>query len=253
VRTNTRRRATGKLISCLSARPRRLGCRGRWLRCGEPNRSTSDVEIPRPFPVSPLFTHLPGRRACSPKFALRVFPEIRRLRNLGLLQYAPSRRGQTTTREEGYHGLQTRVGPDPCLGRGPGEGLLRREGWVQRGPRRQRRHRPKGARRKARRSADGRHETAFSYREATWSAVYFGVDPDPANNERIISWTKEYWEAVHPHSGGGAYVNFMMDEGQERVKATYRDNYERLVAIKNKYDPTNLFRVNQNIRPTATV
>jgi FAD/FMN-containing dehydrogenase len=48
-------------------------------------------------------------------------------------------------------------------------------------------------------------------------------------------------------------VNFMMDEGQERVKATYRDNFEKLVAIKNEYDPTNLFRVNQNIRPTATV
>ena len=98
----------------------------------------------------------------------------------------------------------------------------------------------------------GRHETAFSYRDATWSAVFVGVDPDPANNERIISWTKEYWDAVHPHSGGGAYVNFMMDEGQERVKSTYRDNFERLATIKNEYDPTNLFRVNQNIRPTAT-
>ncbi len=97
----------------------------------------------------------------------------------------------------------------------------------------------------------GRHETAFSYREATFSQVIVGVDPDPANNERIISWTRDYWDALHPHSGGGAYVNFMMDEGQERVKATYRDNYERLVAIKNKYDPTNLFRLNQNIKPTA--
>jgi FAD/FMN-containing dehydrogenase len=99
----------------------------------------------------------------------------------------------------------------------------------------------------------GRHDTAFSYREAKWSAVIVGVDPDPANNERTIAWTREYWDAVHPHSGGGAYVNFMMDEGQERVKATYRDNFERLVDMKNKYDPTNLFRVNQNIRPTATV
>jgi FAD/FMN-containing dehydrogenase len=99
----------------------------------------------------------------------------------------------------------------------------------------------------------GKHETAFSYREANFSQVIVGVDPDPANNERIISWTREYWDAVHPHSGGGAYVNFMMDEGQERVKATYRDNFEKLVAIKNEYDPTNLFRVNQNIRPTATV
>jgi FAD/FMN-containing dehydrogenase len=97
----------------------------------------------------------------------------------------------------------------------------------------------------------GKHETAFSYREANFSQVIIGVDPDPANNERIISWTRDYWDAVHPHSGGGAYVNFMMDEGQERVKATYRDNFERLVDIKNKYDPTNLFRVNQNIRPTV--
>ena len=78
--------------------------------------------------------------------------------------------------------------------------------------------------------------------------VIIGVDPDPANKE-IISWTKQYWEAVHPYSAGGAYVNFMMDEGEERVKATYGDNYARLVTIKNKYDPNNLFRVNQNIKP----
>jgi FAD/FMN-containing dehydrogenase len=96
----------------------------------------------------------------------------------------------------------------------------------------------------------GRHDTAFSYRDTTWAQVILGIDPDPANNERIISWTQEYWDALHPLSGGGAYVNFMMDEGQERVKATYRDNYERLVAIKNEYDPNNLFRVNQNIKPT---
>ena len=95
----------------------------------------------------------------------------------------------------------------------------------------------------------GPHDTAFSYRDATWAEVIVGVDPDPANNERITSWTKEYWEALHPYSGGGAYVNFMMDEGQERVRATYRDNYERLAQIKNKYDPNNLFRVNQNIKP----
>jgi FAD/FMN-containing dehydrogenase len=99
----------------------------------------------------------------------------------------------------------------------------------------------------------GKNDTAWSYREATWSATINGVDPDPANNERIISWTREYFEALHPYSAGGAYVNFMMDEGQERIKATYRDNFERLVAIKNEYDPTNLFHVNQNIRPTATV
>ena len=81
--------------------------------------------------------------------------------------------------------------------------------------------------------------------------VIVGVDPDPANKEKITTWTKQYWEALHPYSAGGAYVNFMMDEGEERVKATYRGNYERLVQIKNKYDLNNLFRVNQNIKPHA--
>jgi len=95
----------------------------------------------------------------------------------------------------------------------------------------------------------GKQDTAWNYRDARWAQVMVGVDPDPANNEKIISWTKSYYDALHPYSAGGAYVNFMMDEGEERVKATYGDNYERLVAIKNKYDPPNLFRVNQNIKP----
>ena len=95
----------------------------------------------------------------------------------------------------------------------------------------------------------GRHETAFSYREAKWSMVIVGVDPDPANAETITKWTKDYWEALHPYSLGGAYVNFMMDEGVDRIKATYRDNYPRLVEVKRKYDPDNFFHVNQNIRP----
>ncbi len=94
-----------------------------------------------------------------------------------------------------------------------------------------------------------RHETAFSYRDAKWSMVIVGVDPDPANGEKITAWTKDYWAAVHPYSMGGAYVNFMMDEGSDRIKATYRDNYQRLVEIKRKYDPGNFFRINQNIKP----
>jgi FAD/FMN-containing dehydrogenase len=95
-----------------------------------------------------------------------------------------------------------------------------------------------------------KNDTAWNYRDATWAQVMVGVDPDPANNEKTISWTKSYYDALHPYSAGGAYVNFMMDEGEERVKATYGNNYERLVAIKNRYDPDNLFRVNQNIKPT---
>lgn len=94
-------------------------------------------------------------------------------------------------------------------------------------------------------------DTAWSYHDATWAMVMAGVDPDPANKEKITAWSKQYWEALHPYSAGGAYVNFMMDEGEDRVKATYHDNYERLVTIKNKYDPDNLFQVNQNIKPSV--
>jgi len=94
-----------------------------------------------------------------------------------------------------------------------------------------------------------KNATAFSYREAKWSMVIAGIDPNPTNKESITRWAKDYWEALHPYSAGGAYVNFMMEEGQSRVEATYRDNYKRLSEIKRKYDPTNLFRVNQNIQP----
>ncbi|HEU5229475.1 MAG TPA: FAD-binding oxidoreductase [Ktedonobacteraceae bacterium] len=97
----------------------------------------------------------------------------------------------------------------------------------------------------------GNHDTAWSYRDATWAEVILGADPDPANNSRIIDWTRRYWEDLHAYSAGGAYVNFMMDEGEDRVKASYRDNYPRLAAIKSKYDPANFFRVNQNIKPRA--
>jgi hypothetical protein len=95
----------------------------------------------------------------------------------------------------------------------------------------------------------GKQETAWSYRDAKWAEVIVGVDPDPGNKDRLVEWARAYWDALHPHSAGGAYVNFMMDEGEDRIKATYRDSYEQLAAIKGKYDPDNFFRVNQNIRP----
>lgn len=94
-------------------------------------------------------------------------------------------------------------------------------------------------------------DTPWSYRDAVWAEVIVGVDPDPANRERITTWARECWDALHPYSAGGAYVNFMMDEGDDRVKASYRDNYQCLVSVKKKYDPTNLFRVNQNIKPAT--
>jgi len=94
-------------------------------------------------------------------------------------------------------------------------------------------------------------ETAWSCRDATWSMVIAGIHPEPAGAEAIRTWGRNYWEAVHPFNLGGAYINFMMEEGDERIHATYGGNYRRLVAVKNKYDPGNFFRVNQNIKPTV--
>jgi FAD/FMN-containing dehydrogenase len=97
----------------------------------------------------------------------------------------------------------------------------------------------------------GPTDTPWAYRNANWAQVMVGVDNDPAKADEIKAWAVDYWEAVHPFSAGGAYVNFMMEEGQERVQATYGENYERLAKIKGHYDPDNVFHVNQNIRPTG--
>src|SRR3954470_8306932 len=87
-------------------------------------------------------------------------------------------------------------------------------------------------------------DTAFAYRDARWAEVIFAVDPDPASAELLKSWVVDYYDATHPYSAGGAYVNFMMEEGQERVQAGYRDNYPRLAELKKRYDQGNLFRLN---------
>ena len=97
----------------------------------------------------------------------------------------------------------------------------------------------------------GADETAWNYRDVTWSMVIAGVDPDPGNAARITEWAREYWDALHPHSAGGSYVNFMMEEGDERIRATYGDNYERLRQVKAEYDPDNFFHVNQNVEPAG--
>lgn len=94
-------------------------------------------------------------------------------------------------------------------------------------------------------------DSAWSYRDAQWSMVIAGIDPDPQNAGAVTRWAKDYWTAIHPFNPGGAYVNFMMDdEGQARIEASYGANYPRLKEIKRKYDPDNLFRVNQNISPS---
>jgi FAD/FMN-containing dehydrogenase len=96
--------------------------------------------------------------------------------------------------------------------------------------------------------------TAWNTRDATWSMVIAGISSDPSQAEALRNWGRAYWKAVHPYNLDGAYVNFMMDDEIEgRVQATYGENYARLAAVKEKYDPTNLFRVNQNILPAGLV
>jgi len=97
----------------------------------------------------------------------------------------------------------------------------------------------------------GQTDTAWAYRDVNFSQVIVGVDPDPANGEALKQWTADYWDATHPYSAGGAYVNFMMDEGQDRVRATYGPNYRRLTEVKAQYDPSNVFCINQNIQPAG--
>jgi FAD/FMN-containing dehydrogenase len=92
-------------------------------------------------------------------------------------------------------------------------------------------------------------DTAFSYRDARFATVIAAMYPDPRDTPANVAWVREYHAALSAHSAGGAYVNFMMEEGQERIAATYRDNYRRLIEVKGTYDPANLFHLNQNIKP----
>jgi FAD/FMN-containing dehydrogenase len=98
----------------------------------------------------------------------------------------------------------------------------------------------------------GPGDTAWSARDANWSMVIAAIDPDPKKASALKAWGRAYWEAVHPYNLGGGYVNFLMDDEIEgRVQASYGPNYKRLAQVKAKYDPTNFFRVNQNIQPAA--
>jgi FAD/FMN-containing dehydrogenase len=92
-------------------------------------------------------------------------------------------------------------------------------------------------------------ETAFAYRDATFATVIAGMWPDPADNDANAKWVRDFYGALAPHSQEGGYVNFLSADDQERIRANYAGNYDRLVDVKRKYDPDNLFRHNQNIRP----
>lgn len=97
----------------------------------------------------------------------------------------------------------------------------------------------------------GKHDTAWEFRNANFLQVIVGVDPDPANKDRLVTWAKDYYQDLHPYALGGTYLNMVMDEGQDLVRSAYGDNYDRLAKIKAKYDPQNFFHLNQNILPRA--
>jgi FAD/FMN-containing dehydrogenase len=94
--------------------------------------------------------------------------------------------------------------------------------------------------------------TAWGHRGARWAQVIAGIDADPAQAGALREWTVGYWDALQPFSDGGGYVNFMMEEGQDRVRASYGGNYDRLARVKAEYDPDNVFHVNQNIQPASS-
>jgi FAD/FMN-containing dehydrogenase len=94
-------------------------------------------------------------------------------------------------------------------------------------------------------------ETAFAYRDVSYSPVIAGMWDDPADNDENIAWVRGYHEALQPYSAEGGYINFMDGDDQSRIRANYRGDYERLAAIKKQYDPGNVFHLNQNIQPAA--
>ncbi len=97
-----------------------------------------------------------------------------------------------------------------------------------------------------------RHATAYNYREARYNFLIDGIWTDPAEDEIDIQWVRTLWQDMPPSSSGNIYVNYESDVGVDQVKAAYgAAKYERLVALKNQYDPTNFFRLNQNIKPTV--
>lgn len=91
---------------------------------------------------------------------------------------------------------------------------------------------------------------AYSHRDTKWAMNVHGRWETAAEDERCIAWAREFFHKSAPYATGGVYVNFLTEEETGRIGAAYGPNYQRLVALKDKYDPTNLFHMNQNIKPT---
>jgi hypothetical protein len=96
-----------------------------------------------------------------------------------------------------------------------------------------------------------RSESPYANRDALYDCFPIAIWDDPADDDANIQWARSLWNAVRPYSTGDVYANNLGDEGEDRVRDAYGENYPRLVALKNKYDPANLYRLNQNIRPSV--
>ena len=96
--------------------------------------------------------------------------------------------------------------------------------------------------------------TAFGHRGWPYNLLVMSIWEKAAESDANIQWTRKFFDAMQPFLADGVYVNYLGDEGQDRVRAAYGgDKYDRLVELKNKYDPTNFFRMNQNIRPSSSL
>jgi FAD/FMN-containing dehydrogenase len=93
--------------------------------------------------------------------------------------------------------------------------------------------------------------TALGFRDSVLSLVITAVWHDPADDQRSVAWVRDYYEALRPYAREDAYVNFLSVDDQDTVRAAYGSNYDRLAEVKRRYDPDNLFRLNQNIQPAA--
>ena len=92
--------------------------------------------------------------------------------------------------------------------------------------------------------------TAYPHRDAKYVMNFHGRWEDPADDGRCIGWARDFFNATTPFATGGVYVNFLTADEGDRLRAAYGSNYDRLAQVKRKYDPKNLFRVNQNIKPS---
>jgi hypothetical protein len=93
--------------------------------------------------------------------------------------------------------------------------------------------------------------TAFGHRDARYVANMAGMWPDPAENEQNTAWVRDYYAAIEPHSEVGGYVNFASPDDQQKAPVNYGANHQRLTEVKRRYDPGNLFHLNQNIEPSS--